>query len=121
MEPSKAPVSTDADPASATLSRERLMLKITRCLYFAASIFITLSFLLSSSRPLLSLFVAIVGAACFGVGSFNVLAVLWRRLCGRRGHDFRELDVFPDGSAFVYECRHCGERRFTSRAPERNA
>jgi len=69
----------------------------------------------------LSLLLAIAAAAFVGCASFALLAILWRRVCGRRGHAFREVDVFPGGRTKVYECRHCGEHRYVRHEVAENA
>src|SRR2546430_5527922 len=98
----------DAESTSANRHRERFLLRVGGFLMLLAVLSICLYYLLQSWE-LLSLLMAIFGVSCLGLAGFAVLAIVWRRACGWRGHSFRETDVFPGGAVTVYECRHCGE------------
>lgn len=110
----------DAEAVRANRHRERLLVRVSACLWFAGAVCFALYYLLQSHETL-SLLVGIAAATFAGLGTFVVLAIVWRRACGWRGHAFREADVFPDGSVTVYECRHCGEYRYVSRAASQKA
>jgi Na+/proline symporter len=101
----------DVESISANHRRERFLVRVAAGLVLLALVSTTLYYLFQSSH-LVTLFVAIGGATSLGLAAFVIVAVVWRRVCAARGHSFRETDVFPGGSVMVYQCRHCGERRY---------
>ena len=103
----------DPESVSANRGRERFLVRVGGVCVLVAIVSIWLSSVLQSWE-LLSLLMVIFGVSCLGFAGFAVLAILWRRACGWRGHSFRETDVFPGGGVSVYECRHCGEHRFVT-------
>jgi hypothetical protein len=87
----------DAESTSANRRRERFLLRVGGFVMLVALVSICLSYLLRSwEMP--SLLMGIFGVSCLGLAGFAVLAIVWRRACGWRGHSFRETDVFPGGA-----------------------
>jgi hypothetical protein len=107
-------IPAESESIAANLQRERLLLRVAGGLLLLAAVSFGFDWLLHLPH-VLSLLLGIAAAAFAGSAAFALVAIAWRRVCGWRGHAFREIDVFPDGSTSVYECRHCGEHRYISR------
>jgi hypothetical protein len=104
----------DAESIAANRRRERLLVRGGASLILLALASTALACLFQPSQGF-ELLVAIFVVTCLGLAVFAFAAVAWRRICAGRGHSFNETDIFPDGSVMVYQCRHCGERRYVTR------